>query len=352
VKSFESDFLERQPIPHSFLRTILLLGEYRGKEALFKEQTPQILESLRQVSIVQSTESSNRIEGIEAPAERIKKLVEHKTTPRNRSEQEIAGYRDALATIHANHTNMPFTVGMVLQLHRDLYQYVAQQGGRWKMTDNEITETGADGAKIVRFRPVPAHHTPEAMERLHTLFREEWDRGEIDPLLLIPTYVFDFLCIHPFTDGNDRMARLLTLLLLYQAGFEVGRYISLEHLIENQREGYYDALCKSSQGWHEGTHALLPWWEYFLGVMLLGAYHEFGRRTGELTTTLTTTHGAKKELVFDTIGHLPEEFRVADIERACPGVSRPTINRALRDLREAGKIVCVKGGRDAIWRKT
>lgn len=274
--------------------------------------------------------------------------MEHKTTPRNRSEQEIAGYRDALATIHANHTNMPFTVGMVLQLHRDLYQYVAQQGGRWKMTDNEITETGADGAKIVRFRPVPAHHTPEAMERLHTLFREEWDRGEIDPLLLIPTYVFDFLCIHPFTDGNDRMARLLTLLLLYQAGFEVGRYISLEHLIENQREGYYDALYKSSQGWHEGTHALLPWWEYFLGVMLLGAYHEFERRTGELTTT----HGAKKELVFDTIGHLPEEFRVADIERACPGVSRPTINRALRDLREAGKIVCVKGGRDAIWRKT
>ena len=144
------------------------------------------------------------------------------------------------------------------------------------------------------------------------------------------------------------MARLLTLLLLYQAGFEVGRYISLEHLIENQREGYYDALYKSSQGWHHGTHTLLPWWEYFLGVMLLGAYHEFERRTGELTTT----HGAKKELVFDTIGHLPEEFRVADIERACPGVSRPTINRALRELREAGKIVCVKGGRDAIWRKT
>lgn len=348
MNSFQSDFLERHAIPHSFLRTIRLLGEYRGKEALFKEQTPQILESLRQVSIIQSTESSNRIEGIEAPAERIKKLVEHKTTPRNRSEQEIAGYRDALATIHANHANMPFTVGIVLQLHRDLYQFVAQQGGRWKMTDNEITETGADGTKIVRFRPVPAHQTPEAMERLHALFREKWDYGEIDPLLLIPAYVFDFLCIHPFTDGNGRMARLLTLLLLYQAGFEVGRYISLEHLIENQREGYYDALYKSSQGWHQGAHTLLPWWEYFLGVMLLGAYHEFERRTGELTTT----HGAKKELVFDTIGHLPEEFRVADIERACPGVSRPTINRALRDLREAGKIVCVKGGRDAIWRKT
>jgi Fic family protein len=348
MNSFESEFLEKQPISHSFLRTIRLLGEYRGKEALFKEQTPQILESLRQVAIIQSTESSNRIEGIEAPAERIRRLVEHKTTPRNRSEQEIAGYRDALATIHANHANMPFTAGIVLQLHRDLYQFVAQQGGRWKMTDNEIAETRADGTKVIRFRPVPAHQTPDAMERLHTLFREKWDRGEIDPLLLIPAYVFDFLCIHPFTDGNGRMARLLTLLLLYQAGFEVGRYISLEHLIENQREGYYDALYKSSLGWHERIHTLLPWWEYFLGVMLLGTYHEFERRTGELTTA----HGAKKEMVIATIGRLPEEFRVADIERACPGVSRPTINRALRDLREAGEIACVKGGRDAVWHKT
>ena len=288
------------------------------------------------------------IEGIEAPAERIKKIVEQKTTPKNRSEQEIAGYRDALATIHANYPNMPFTPGLVLQLHRDLYQFVAQQGGRWKMTDNEISETRADGTKVNRFRPIPAHQTPEAMDRLHTLFKEQWDREEIDPLLLIPAYVLDFLCIHPFTDGNGRMARLLTLLLLYQAGFEVGRYISLEHLIENQREGYYDALYKSSQGWHDGEHSLLPWWEYFLGVMLQDAYHEFERRTGELTTA----HGAKRERIIDVISRFSDKFQVADIERACPGVSRPTINRALRDLRQAGKISCLKGGRDAVWQKT
>lgn len=259
MSSFEREFLEKQPIPHSLLRTIRLLGEYRGKEALFIQQTPQVLESLRQVAIIQSTESSNRIEGIEAPPARIKKLVEHKTTPKNRSEQEIAGYRDALATIHANHANMPFTTGIVLQLHRDLYQFVAQQGGRWKMADNEISETRSDGTKVTRFRPIPAHQTPEAMERLHALFKEQWDRGEIDPLLLIPAYVLDFLCIHPFTDGNGRMARLLTLLLLYQSGFEVGRYISLEYLIENQREGYYDAFYKSSQDWHEGEQTLLLW---------------------------------------------------------------------------------------------
>jgi len=348
MNSFKSDFLEKQPISHSFLRTIRLLGEYRGKETLFMQQTPQVLESLRQVAIIQSTESSNRIEGINAPADRIKKLVEHKTTPKNRSEQEIAGYRDALATIHANHANMPFTVGIVLQLHRDLYQFVAQQGGRWKMTDNEISETRADGTKITRFRPTPAHQTPDAMDQLHALFREQWEQGKIDPLLLIPAYVFDFLCIHPFTDGNGRMARLLTLLLLYHAGFEVGRYISLEYMVEKQREGYYDSLYKSSQGWHEGAHNLLPWWEYFLGVMLIGAYREFEHRTGELTSA----YGAKRQLIMGVIGRLPMTFRVADIESACPGVSRPTINRALRDLREAGKIICEKGGRDAVWRKT
>jgi len=347
MNSFEQQFLEGQPLPHSLLRTVRLLGEYRGKEALFIQQTPQVLESLRQVAIIQSTESSNRIEGIEAPTGRIKKLVERKTTPKNRSEQEIAGYRDALATIHANHANMPFTTGVVLQLHRDLYQFVAQQGGRWKMTDNEISETRPDGTRVTRFKPTPAHQIPDAMNRLHSLFKEEWGKGHIDPLLLIPAYVLDFLCIHPFTDGNGRMARLLTLLLLYQAGFEVGRYISLEHLIENQREGYYDALYKSSQGWHQGEHSLLPWWEYFLGVMLLDAYRKFERRTGELTSA----HGAKTEMVMAAIKKLPTTFRYADLAQACPNVSRPTIKRALARLRQDGAVACVKSGRDAIWEK-
>jgi len=347
MNSFEREFIEKQSIPHSLLRTIRLLGEYRGKEALFIQQTPQVLESLRQVAIIQSTESSNRIEGIEAPVERIKKLIEHKTKPKNRSEQEIAGYRDALATIHANHANMPFTTGVVLQLHRDLYQFVAQQGGRWKMTDNEISETRPDGTKITRFKPTPAHQTPDAMERLHTLFKEEWEKGHIDPLLLIPAYILDFLCIHPFIDGNGRMARLVTLLLLYQAGFEVGRYISLEHLVENQRDGYYDALYKSSQGWHEGKHSLLQWWEYFLGVMLLAAYREFEHRTGELTSA----HGAKTEMVMSAIQKLPSTFRYADLAQACPNVSRPTIKRVLSRLSKEGSVKCVKSGRDAVWEK-
>ena len=180
-----------------------------------------------------------------------------------------------------------------------------------------------------------------------SLFKEEWEKGGIDPLLLIATYIFDFLCIHPFTDGNGRIARLLTLLLLYQAGFEVGRYISLEQMIENQREGYYDALYNSSQGWYQGEHNLLPWWEYFLGVMLLGAYREFERRTGELTSA----HGAKSEMVIAAIKKLPDTFRYADLAQACPNVSRPTIKRVLARLREEGSVECVKYGRDAVWEK-
>lgn len=347
MNSFEPGFLENGSIPHSLVKTIRLIGEYRGKEALFIQQTPQALDTLRQVAIIQSTESSNRIEGIEAPSQRIKKLVQNKTKPQTRSEQEIAGYRDALATIHTSYANMPFTTGVVLQLHASLYQFVPQQGGRWKLTDNEISELRPDGMKFTRFKTVPAFRTSEAMETLHRLFHAKMNQEQIDPLFLIPAYVLDFLCIHPFTDGNGRVARLLTLLLLYQSGYEVGRYISLEHIIENQREGYYDALYKSSQGWHQGKHTLLPWWEYFLGVMLLPAYREFERRTGELHNA----HGAKSEMVLSAIEKLPGTFRYADLAQACPNVSRPTIKRVLARLRDEGLIHCTKPGRDATWEK-
>lgn len=348
MKSFNLGFLKKQPITQNLLQTIRGIAEYKGKQDLYKEQSPQVLETLRQAAIIQSTESSNRLEGITAPLERIKELVAKKTTPKNRSEQEIAGYRDVLSTIHANYADIPFTTGVVLQFHRDLYQFLPGEGGKWKPVDNEITEIHANGTKIVRFKPVPAHQTQDAMEALYKRFDNLWQSGEIEPLLLIPTYVLDFLCIHPFLDGNGRMARLLTLLLLYKAGYEVGRYISLEQMVEHTKESYYDTLYQSSQGWHETQHPILPWWEYFLGVILLGVYKEFERRVG----MITTTRGAKREMILETVSRLHQRFQIGDIERACLGVSRPTINRALRELREQGKIICVKSGRDAIWEKT
>jgi len=185
------------------------------------------------------------------------------------------------------------------------------------------------------------------MARLHREFKARVEAGAVEPLLLIPAYVLDFLCIHPFADGNGRMARLLSLLLLYQAGYEVGRYISLESTIEGTREGYYDALYASSHRWHAGRHSLIPWWEYFVGVMLVKAYQELERRVG----VTTTRRGAKRDMIRDVVSRLPNEFRYADLERALPAVSRPTIARALRQLAAERVVRCLGRGRDATWEK-
>ncbi len=345
--SFVPGFLEAQPLSPGLVQTIRMLGEYRGKEALFLQQTPQVLEALSESAVIQSAESSNRLEGVTAAPSRIRGLVEEKVVPINRSEQEIAGYRDALATIHVNHEHMPMSTGLVRRLHRDLFQFSVAGGGSWKVTDNQITETRPDGTIVVRFQPVPAWRTAQAMEQLHGRFAQRWEAREIEPLLFIAAYVLDFLCVHPFLDGNGRLSRLLTLLLLYQAGFRVGRYISLERVVEQTREGYYDALKASSVGWHEGAHSLLPWWEYFLGVVLHKAYQDFEARVG----TLTTQRGAKREMIRETIERLPPTFRIRDIEQVMPGVSRPTVNRAIAELRDQGRIRLVRGGRDALWEK-
>lgn len=185
------------------------------------------------------------------------------------------------------------------------------------------------------------------MDALHERLRIEWETGGTDRLLLIGAYVLDFLCIHPFLDGNGRMARLLTLLLLYRAGYGVGRYVSLEQVIEETREGYYDSLFASPQGWHQGDHSMLPWWEYFLGVAVLTAY----RRLDEQVGRVVSRRGAKQQMVIDAIRRLPETFRYGHVARACPGVSRPTIQRALRKLRDEGEIELLRGGRDAEWRR-
>src|SRR3954469_14662436 len=232
MRSFDPGYLRTIPITHGLLRTLTTITERKGRIQLFRDQAPQVLETLRHAAIIESTESSNRIEGITAAPERLRALVAESTAPRDRPEQEIAGYRDVLATIHANHPNISRTPNVVLQLHRDLYHFTTLPGGRWKSVDNSITEVLPDGTRIVRFQPVPAYQTAGAMRDLHERFDVEWERGEVEPLILIAAYVLDFLCIHPFLDGNGRMARLLTLLLLYHAGHDVGRYVSLERLVE------------------------------------------------------------------------------------------------------------------------
>ena len=347
-KSFENGVLTRQALNHGLLQSVRLVGEFRGKEALFKQQSPQVLQALRESALIRSTESSNRIEGVVAPLERIRDLVAERTQPTNRSEQEIAGYRDVLNTIHTNFADMQLTSNLVLQLHRDLFQFVpGGGGGRWKATNNVIKETRADGTTLVRFKPLAPHLVPDAMAQLQDAYRQTLDGGSVEPLLLVSAYVLDFLCIHPFADGNGRMARLLSLLLLYQAGYEVGRYISLEGVIEETKDGYYDSLYASSQGWHEARHSLVPWWEYFVGVMLVQAYRDFEDRVG----VTSARRGAKRDMIRDAVNRLPNRFRYADLGRALPAVSRPTIARALRELRAEGAIRCLNPGRDATWEK-
>ena len=345
--SFAPGRLEQMTVPMSTVRSIGLLGEYKGKQQLFERQSPQFLVALREVARVQSIESSNRIEGVTAAAGRVAELAADKTVPRDRSEQEIAGYRDVLATVHANAAGMDVTSGLILQLHRDLYQFSATPGGEWKSRPNDIVDVLPDGTHRLRFSPVEPHIVDTAVGELVDGYRLVMSEGRIDPLVTVPAFVLDFLCIHPFTDGNGRLSRILNLMLLYQTGYNVGRYISLEKVIEDTKETYYEALESSSVGWHEGSHDLVPWLEYSHGV-LIAAYLEFEQRVGQMGSG----RGAKRTMVIDCIHHLPRTFRYADVERACPGVSRPTIVRVLGELRAKGDIRCTKGGRDATWERT
>lgn len=346
MHSLDEQFDQHLPLTHSLVKNLRTLGEYRGKEELYRQQMPQALETLKQTAIIQSTESSNRIEGVTAPAKRIREIVAEKTTPRDRSEQEIAGYRDVLNTIHGNHAAMKLAPNLVRQLHRDLFKYTSGRGGNWKPTSNAITEKRPDGTTMVRFEPVAPHLVDDAMIKLHEQLQQRWEADEMDKLLLIPAYVLDFLCIHPFLDGNGRMARLLTLLLLYQAGYEVGRFISLEKIVETSKEGYYSTLYQSSQGWHKGKHSLGPWTEYMLGT-LLAAYREFEDRVG----LLTTGRGAKTQIVLEAIGRFHGDFSVSELQEQCPNVGIDLIRRILREQKISEKLESLGRGPAARWRR-
>ena len=346
MRSFEHDYLLETPLSHGLLMAMRTLGEFRGRQTLYNEQSPEVLETLRRVAIVQSVESSNRIEGITVAPSRIEPLIAKKVRPRDRSEQEVAGYRDVLATIHVNYQRLRLSTDLIRSWHRDMYRFTGEQGGRWKSKDNAILEVLPDGRQTVRFQPVSALATAEFMGQLVTLFTRSLDERKTDPLLLIASFVFDCECIHPFRDGNGRIGRLLTLLLLYQAGYEVGCYISLVRIVEESKESNYEALLHSSRGWHESKHDLRPWWNYFLR-MVTAAYKEFEARVG----SITSARGGKRQMVRDAVQRLPHRFRLSDLQRACPGVSYPTLKRALADLQRQKKVRCLGRGRDAEWER-
>lgn len=325
------------------------IHEYKGEQNLFIEANSDALTELVEIAKIQSTKASNRIEGICTTDDRLRKIVMDKTMPKTRSEEEIAGYRDVLNTVHENFEHIPIKSSIILQLHRDLYKFNGgEAGGRFKTADNIIEETDAEGNKNVRFRPVPAWETSESLSELCDAYERVINEQKIDPLLIIPVFILDFLCIHPFNDGNGRMSRLLTLLLLYKAGYIVGKYISLEKIIEKTKDTYYDALQESSLNWHEETNDYKPFVEYTLGIVL-NAYREFSERVNVLITKDTSKPDRIREVIKSKVGKITKK----EIIEACPDISKTTIERTLVSLQNSNEIIKLGGGRytSYIWNR-
>ena len=316
------------------------IHEHKGKQELFLEANIDELKTLLEVALIQSTGASNRIEGIFTSDKRLEELVSQKAEPRNRSEQEIAGYREVLATIHESYEYITPKPNIILQLHRDLYSY--SQGnidGTYKNSDNVIAETDAGGHQKARFIPVPAFQTAEAIDELCAHFLEAWETNLIDKLILIPMFILDFLCIHPFNNGNGRMSRLLTLLLFYKAGYIVGKYVSMEMLIEKTKKTYYEALQASSFGWHEGENSYKPFVKYYLGIMLK-AYNEFENRVEHLKYHNLSKPDRIKAVIDNKVGKITKK----EIMELCPDISKVTVERTLTDLVKSGYIAKVGAG--------
>lgn len=341
MRKFDYTMLPQSLLLPDIVNLVSALHEYRGKQERYFDAGVDTLETLREVARVQSTRASNRIEGIFTSDKRLAEIMAENTEPCNRNEAEIAGYRDVLALIHESYRYVEPSPGVILQLHRDLYRYTGSSfGGEWKDADNAIVEFDEGGNRRVRFEPLPAVATPEAVAGLCRAYDESLRAGVYDPLLLACLFAFDFTCIHPFNDGNGRMSRLLILLLLYRSGYLVGKYVSIEKGIEATKQTYYEALQASSVGWNEGRNDYAPFVRYLLGVVL-AAYRDFEDRLQGLAGS-KVTKTQRIELLF---ARKAGKVTKADILTECPDISKTTVERTLHDLLLAGKIEKVGQGR-------
>lgn len=340
MRTFEFKKEYSKLLSADIVRYMTRIHEFKGQQNLLVTANADSLTDLLEIAKIQSTEASNRIEGIITTDDRLKQIVREKTMPKNRSEREIAGYRDVLSSIHENYDYIYPRPGYILQLHRDLYKFTGRSiGGSYKNSDNVIAEEHPDGTQTVRFEPVPAWETAEAVNNLCDAFVEALN-SEMDPLLLIPMFILDFLCIHPFNDGNGRMSRLLTLLLLYRAGYFVGKYISIEKLISDSKETYYEVLQESSYNWHEGSNDYAPFVEYMLGI-LIAAYRDFDARLELLADKSLSKPDRVREIIKDHLGKITK----SEIMEKLPDVSQVTVQRALNDLVKNGTVLKIGGGR-------
>ena len=333
MRTFNYSEIKHQKWDSDILSLIAAIYKEAGKQEMSLKQRPEELEKLVEIAKVQSTEASNAIEGIVTTSTRVKQLVEEKTTPKNRDEQEIAGYRDVLNTIHESFDAIPITQNYILQLHKILYSHMNNpMAGRTKSVQNYISATYPDGHVETLFTPLAPYDTPQALDKICEEYNRVIGNMEVEPLIVIPIFIHDFLCIHPFNDGNGRMSRLLTTLLLYRNGFYIGKYISLEAKIAKNKDLYYDALGQAQIGWHEGTEDVVPFIKYLLGT-ILAAYKDFEERF-ELVEAKLPALETVRRATLNKIGR----FTKQDIRELCPSFSISSIEGALRKLVASGEL--------------
>ena len=333
MRDFNYSEIRNKKWDSDILGLIAAIYKEAGKQELYLKRKPEELKKLVEIAKIQSTESSNAIEGIVTTSARIKQLVEEKTTPKNRDEQEIAGYRDALNIIHESFDAIPISRNYILQLHKILYSHMNNpMAGKTKNVQNYISASYPDGHVETLFTPLDPFKTPEALDKICEEYNRVIGNMEVEPLIVIPIFIHDFLCIHPFNDGNGRMSRLLTTLLLYRNGFYVGKYISLEAKIAKNQDLYYNALSKAQHGWHEGTEDAIPFVKYLLRT-ILAAYKDFEDRFSLIETKLPALEMVRKASL-NKIGR----FNKQDIRELCPTLKDSTIEKAFRDLISIGEI--------------
>ena len=333
MRTFNYSAIKDRAWDSDILGYIAAIYKESGKQELYLKQRPEELEKLVNIAKVQSTEASNEIEGIVTTNTRLKQLVEEKTTPKNRNEQEIAGYRDVLGIIHESFDAIAISRNYILQLHKIMYRHFNNpMAGKTKNVQNYISAKYPEGHTKILFTPLTPYETPEALDRICEEYNKVIGNFELEPLIAIPIFIHDFLCIHPFNDGNGRMSRLLTTLLLYHNGFYVGKYISLEAKIAKNKDLYYDALRRSQYGWHEGKEDFLPFVKYILSI-ILAAYKDFTERFLIVEEKLPAIEMVRKA-VHNKIGH----FTKQDIHELCPSLSLSSIEGALRKLVSAGEL--------------
>lgn len=347
MRKFNYSMIGEQKWDSEMLGLIAAIYKEAGKQELYLKQRPEELEKLVEIAKIQSTEASNAIEGIVTTNTRIRQLVEEKTSPKNRNEQEIAGYRDVLNIIHESFDAIPITQNYILQLHKILYSHMNNPvAGRTKTVQNYISATYPDGHVETLFTPLAPFETPEALDKICEEYNRVIGNMELEPLIAIPVFIHDFLCIHPFNDGNGRMSRLLTTLLLYRNGFYVGKYISLEAKIAKNKDLYYSALAASQSGWHEGSEDVVPFMKYMLGT-ILAAYKDFEERMAFVEPKLSAFEMVTKASKFK-IGR----FTKQDIRELCPTISDSSIEGALRKMVASGELKKEGKGKNTCYYRT